>query len=558
VNIIIFIFLNILLYLLGRSFVLLFIKLSRSNKKINDIKVFNTSLDVFFPVISLFFLGNIVLLSNFIFSFNEIRDLFTIFLFTLLAINLLEKPKIKFDLYFVFSFFIIPFVFSLSAYDVWFHFDAKDYHLNAQNYINESKVIIGLSNLYLGYGWSTIHEYISVNFWSGENFIGLHFLNLVYFVTVFNFFTFHLYYKRNVIFKNTGLFFLIYGFLDNFGFGGGNNGFIQIQSVGKPDVAFGILFFLINLMMLAKILENKFEFNDLIFISYSIFFAFQIRISGIYLSPLFFYFLYRCIKTNEISLYIYFKKIKVLFFLLVAWVIKNLLITSCLVFPISFTCFNTFSWSLKKTDLENYYYILSVVQNQRIIFSSGEEFFNWANHWFNHAYNSTIILNFIISFFVILIINKFISKNESKSFKNNLKLSLYFLFLIGVWFITAPVVRYGFGIFLVITSSIYLFNYPKEDKYKFLSSNLLIFSLLFLTVFSVPRFYQLTSFIKDPLSITELNIENYDFRKIDNSFTFSPTNKDNFCWIKQYCIRGNKKHSLNLSNGYTFISENNN
>ena len=35
---------------------------------------------------------------------------------------------------------------------------------------------------------------------------------------------------------------LIYGFLDNFGFNGGKNGFIEVESIAKQDTPFAVMF----------------------------------------------------------------------------------------------------------------------------------------------------------------------------------------------------------------------------------------------------------------------------------------------------------------------------
>ena len=51
------------------------------------------------------------------------------------------------------------------------------------------------------------------------------------------FICYHIIFKRNLYFFNLSLFVLIFGILDNFGIGGGSNGFLEIQMVGKPDIA---------------------------------------------------------------------------------------------------------------------------------------------------------------------------------------------------------------------------------------------------------------------------------------------------------------------------------
>ena len=52
---------------------------------------------------------------------------------------------------------------------------------------------------------------------------------------------------------------LIYGLLDNFGIEGGRNGFIDIDTIGKQDNSFAILFFITNFFIVQKLIEKKFK-----------------------------------------------------------------------------------------------------------------------------------------------------------------------------------------------------------------------------------------------------------------------------------------------------------
>ena len=84
----------------------------------------------------------------------------------------------------------------------------------------------------------------------------------------------HLFNNKSYYFKNLSLLILIVGFIDNFGFDGGRNGFIFIQEVGKFDASFGIVFFIcfliITLINYQKILtstEIHFAFLAVTFLS---------------------------------------------------------------------------------------------------------------------------------------------------------------------------------------------------------------------------------------------------------------------------------------------------
>ena len=63
---------------------------------------------------------------------------------------------------------------------------------------------------------------------------------------------------------------LIYGFLDNFGFNGGKNGFIEVESIAKQDTPFAIMFILSTFLLFQLYKEdlrkNTRTANTIIFI----------------------------------------------------------------------------------------------------------------------------------------------------------------------------------------------------------------------------------------------------------------------------------------------------
>ena len=76
------------------------------------------------------------------------------------------------------------FLLGLSTNKITFHQDAASYHLNNQAFIRSEKVILGFSNLHVRYGFSSMSEYVNSFFWVQDNFIFVHFVNLI-FVSVF-------------------------------------------------------------------------------------------------------------------------------------------------------------------------------------------------------------------------------------------------------------------------------------------------------------------------------------------------------------------------------------
>ena len=72
---------------------------------------------------------------------------------------------------------------------------------------------------------------------------------------------------------------VLFGILDNFGSGGGRNGFIDIESVTKQDTPFAIVFYITNILFLS--LKNK-EMSklEILLLSFLILFGIQLRILG--------------------------------------------------------------------------------------------------------------------------------------------------------------------------------------------------------------------------------------------------------------------------------------
>ena len=128
---------------------------------------------------------------------------------------------------------------SLSTYSTGLAYDAGLYHLNNQYWIKRAQQF-ELVLVHFRYGYSSIIEYISTNFWIGNNLIILHFINLVFIYVFFDLcFTVK---QKSLNMQLFAIFVSIFGFLDNFGFGGGKNSFIEIQGIAKYDTSFAITF----------------------------------------------------------------------------------------------------------------------------------------------------------------------------------------------------------------------------------------------------------------------------------------------------------------------------
>ena len=137
--------------------------------------------------------------------------------------------------------------------------------------------------------------------------------------------------------------------------------------------------------------------------------------------------------------------------------------TGCFIYPASFSCIDTLSWSIPKKEvieMKTWYELWSKsgasptyrVENVEIYLSG----LNWVPNWIqNHFFNK--ISDFLLSLFVISIISLiFLSKDKKKKpTKKKYKLFYFILIILLLeWFLNHPALRYG-G-FTLIALSIFI------------------------------------------------------------------------------------------------------
>ena len=156
----------------------------------------------------------------------------------------LQKLNINLNFSNLIQIYLCALNFVISSFNTGWHYDAGFYHLNQQNWLRNSEMILGM-NIYWAFGMSSIAEYISSILWFDGEFVNLHYLNLMYIFSFYNILIRDLFSKKQIV-RNSSLMLLLFSIFDNFGFNGGRNGFIYIQGVGKQDVSVAILFFFIS------------------------------------------------------------------------------------------------------------------------------------------------------------------------------------------------------------------------------------------------------------------------------------------------------------------------
>ena len=395
-----FLILYIFLYLLGKSLLIITSKLSKINLN-NKLKIQNIEVSAFYPLLGLFFMGNILVVWNFIFPINKYAfiPLFSIIILGLK--NLDYKDIIRKLLRFTPVYLILL----ISSYDMNFHYDAGLYHLLNQAWLRESNIVLGFSNIYGPLGVSSIYEYILSFFWFDTTYIYLHLVSLIFVVVFYEFIYICMFISKDKLLQNVGFAVLIFSILDNFGYGGGRNGFIYIQGISKQDTAIAITVFLISVVILKSILESQYEQLDLIIVLYLSLFVFQLKVSGIVIVVLLVFYIARFVSKK------YFLKTALVLPMLLfgIWLLKSILQTGCFIFPLAKSCIKNLSW----VDV-NY---IKTVENVSVEYSFSyyfnENFLIWFNQYLDIGINRNVLLNYAISIFIIFLL--FLKRNARTS-----------------------------------------------------------------------------------------------------------------------------------------------
>ena len=520
------------LYLLGKSLIKLLSKkfVLDSNKS----NILGTRIDYLYPLLGLIFLGNLLILLN---TFFPIKGPFIFSIFVLLTIPALKgldislKKSVNFD--FIFSFVVIPIILVISTYDITFNYDAGYYHLLHQNWIRESNMIVGMVNIFFALGMSSIYEYISAFLWFDETMVFVHFLN-IYFVHFF-----FLFIKENLINKryqslyNVSLVILIYSILDNFGFGGGRNGFIYIQGVTKQDTTVGILFWVLTIVMLHKISKSEISRLEILALSLITFFVYQVKVSGVMIIFVYAYLIINLLikKKYKLSTMLY---LHIPAFALIAiWFSKSIFTTGCFIYPVDVTCIENFNWYVKGSTANVEYYTKLASKNYDMSIPFTEWIQKVAKDTFE--YRGQVLKNFLISSSIIFGIKlAFFEK-----LKNQLLLKIFMALFVIINFtyllFYGPIPRYAIGICMVSVSMIGYFS----GDFKFKLTNGIKYALIFVSVFSVVRLNSYISFIEnDDLRIfnpLEVELLYEDVAYVDTYENWVKPKIGDQCWANLKC-----------------------
>ena len=294
-----------------------------------------------------------------------------------------------------------------------FAFDAGLYHLPYQNILRNEKIIFGLANM-PSYGFSSFQEYLGSIVFS-SNFI-FHKFIIGSFLSFFCLFLDDLR-KTKMNFDNIYFYYALLSipFLSRY---------FTINTT-LTDLSSGLLlvvqfYFAVKIFFLMNIKKEINVDNIQIFILLT-FLCVAFKASSLLSVVLFFIIIILSVKSVEFLKLIIFKNIFI-FALIFSWLLKNIIISGCIIYPIEVSCFEFFDWNA--TELAGQQR-LSAISWARQPFADSETTL-YSNDWFFNHWIKTydkFILSVLFLLFLIFIFNFIFSY-----FKKKLKYTIFFMF----------------------------------------------------------------------------------------------------------------------------------
>tara|TARA_B110000027_G_C16122355_1_gene304039 strand:+ start:492 stop:2198 length:1707 start_codon:yes stop_codon:yes gene_type:complete len=422
-------------------------------------------------ILSFIFVGFLSLIINFFIPINKIIG--SIFLWTSLIYFFIYfmNTKKKIELFYI----IIILSFISSSILILSNINRPDaglYHLPYVSILNENKIIIGLTNIHYRFGHTSVMQYISAifnNHTFKDEFINVPLASIFSFYLLFVLREF----KRSLENKENRLIisnFLIIVF--------SIYSFSRYSNYGN-DIPSHLYFFILIIFFL-KIPNLKevsnYSFYRISLISIFLFMLKPFMIIALLLPVLLFIMNQRKLKLIKDT------KAILCSSLIIVWVIKNILISGCLFFPIKQSCIT----DLKYYDKD----IVSLASNEAEAWAKGfpdqkgknkiklEEYnsnLNWIPTWRDNHFKKIQekVLPFLIFIFIVvapyILIksrkNKKINKKESDS--NFFLITMFSLICCMYWFFYFPVYRFGISFIAIFIIAIFVsifFQFRSLDK----------------------------------------------------------------------------------------------
>ena len=533
--------------ILGYSYFFKIVLLNQRDEKIKNLDF----------VYGIFFLSFLTIFFNFFLPIYKIKFfiliiglLFFLFAFINNKINVNTK-----------SFLFFLFFFSFFTYWNGNNVDSPVYHIQTIKWIHDYKITFGLAILDWHYALNSIwHVLLSVLSFQYKNFNTLY---VVSFIPLSFMLSESLNIKKKLSISNLSIFFssiyiLFFSFIHPY-----QNG-IMFNHLGNPEVdIMGMVFFIFAVYNFLKFIESKNKNYFKLLIIYSIMCPLiKFTYVGSLLLPIIALFF------HKLNIKILFEKISWIGVTLVFfWSIRHFILSSCFLFPVSFTCFKT-SWSLSNDQVLFYLnQTKSFARDTRLRAKYGDfEHTIYSNDWFipwvkdyllNDAFLKISISLMIASLSVCLfhIIRKYLKLKIIKVEK----LIYYILFLyfinLYIWF-QAPEIRFGWGILIIFPCVILSLSILELKILKKINGNIYTISIFILCILIMNKNFH-------KFNTSNLNVEfvkKFNYSKIVeygnyNNFKIFRSMNWQCADFKSICINKPKKsYYLENRKNYIFIN----
>jgi len=487
---------------------------------LENFKLNNLNLDIFqISIFGLIFTG----------LFAQIINIFIPLNFFLLILNLIiintyliyNYKKFFFRIKKIdYIYFILFLLITLNIYGSDFSDDLNNYHYGFILNSDSGNFIVGMSHLYQMYAfspiWLTTHSYFNFDYSRLQD---IHVLNgLIFFIFL------SIFYKEikdsfdkkriNILIPVT-FFILVFVLIK----------YTRLKEFGIDRPSFLIIFFFIFFILknfFSNLKENQVDSKIILMIYLSMF---------LFYSKIIFFFtalipIYYIIRYKKLKIF-FSKNFLPIYLIILGYFIKNLIISGCLIFPISLTCLNFLSWSAK--EYAEYQMIFTEIINKSWTIYNGQltniEYirdFNWIETWFNRHKIEFFEFFLTSGLATILTLFSFKSLKEKKSnfyFLKNSELITIFslLFVIQLIFFISknPVIRMSHYLFVFFYSMIIIFifrNFKLHLKKRVISA-IFIFAISFNAFKNFTRISE-NNFINDPHQMVKPYIDKQTKEKL--------------------------------------------
>lgn len=452
----------------------------------------------------------IILLSyitNFFFKHLYIHNLIVLITGIIFFIDLLKQKILKKNFILLFSISLVLFI-GLLMYKN--HDDFYYYHFPYTLSIIEFKKIIGLGNLEHGFRTPSSIFYLNSLFFLPKIDLALINSGAIYYLIFANLFFLQ---KIFNLLKNNNLNFIFY--LSFLSFITVNTAFYRLAEHGTDRSAL-ILVFILAIYYLDS-LNKKFKNKKKIFFN---FYPKIITITLLIVSLKSFYLIYYIFiisltfefrkyinKLDQVKKLLFNNHTYYLIFGTLIFIFTVFLNTGCLIYPASFTCFESMDWSIPKhqvQDMKQWYELWSKAgANPNYRVDNQQEYLNglnWVPHWFKE-YFFTKVSDFLFVILLISLISFFSLKGTTKKSQKKINFNIFYfllLMLVVEWFLNHPTLRYGgyslIALIVFIPLSIYMEKNFQPSNLIFKKSFILI--LITLSIFFIKNVNRISNEVK--------------------------------------------------------------